>query len=70
MKIIGVVWFSGRSTVGIVKVNDEYDGIKYYIGSPPFTGWGSEEEQDKQWIADWGASFPPALGEQLFASYS
>lgn len=62
MKILGVMWFCGRSNVGIVKVFDDYDGMKFYIGSPPF---GSEEE-DKQWIADWGSTFPLEVGMKLF----
>jgi hypothetical protein len=62
-----VIWFSGRSTVGIVRVVDEWDGVQYYIGSPPMSEhspWA--EEQDMQWIADWGARFPRLLGDTLF----
>lgn len=62
-----VLWFSGRSTVGIVEVNDPYDGLKYYIGSPPFNEYHpNAEEEDKQWIADWGARFPIDCGKMLF----
>lgn len=62
-KIIDVAWFNGRTCVGIVKVEDEYDGIKYYIGSTPFA---TDEETDMKFIADWGAKFPKELGDQLF----
>lgn len=62
-----VLWFCGSSNVGIVRVNDQYEGIKYYIGSPPGAEWGNDEEADKQWIADWGSTFPLAVGDQLFS---
>ena len=63
MKILDVMWFSGRSHLGIVKVFDDYDGIKYYIGSPSAV---VSEEVDKQWIADWGSTFPYEAGNVLF----
>lgn len=62
-----VIWFSGRSCVGIVRVLSEYDGIQYYIGSPPFSEFSpNREEDDIQWIADWGARFPREVGDILF----
>lgn len=62
-----VIWFSGRPTVGIVQVQDEWDGIKYYIGSPPFIEYAPHNESaDTQWIADWGARFPVEVGNILF----
>lgn len=62
-----VIWFNSRSLVGIVQVQTEYDGVHYYIGSPPFSEHSPNQEQDDiQWIADWGARFPRELGEQLF----
>lgn len=67
MKIIDVRWFCGQSNVGIVKMKDEYDTIfKYYIGSPPGLEWGLNEEEDKQWLADWGSYFPTEVGDVLF----
>lgn len=63
MKILDVKWFCGSSNVGIVKVFDDYDGIKYYIGSPPMI---VSEEVDSQWIADWGSTFPYEAGNVLF----
>ena len=62
MQILDVMWFCGRTNVGIVQVNDEYDGIKYYIASM----LGYDEEIDKQFIADWGSTFPKEAGEALF----
>lgn len=65
MKIIDVKWFSGNSSVGIVKVEDDYDGVKYYIGSPPPFG---TEQQDIHWITDWGSTFPLTTGDHLFSN--
>jgi hypothetical protein len=58
-----VCWFNGVSLVGIVEVMDPYDGLKYYIGSPPQEG---SEDDDMRWIADWGARFPMEVGKILF----
>ena len=63
MKILDVMWFSGRSHVGVVRVEDEWDGIKYYVGAPPFV---MSEDEDKEWIASWGSSFPKSVGDHLF----
>lgn len=65
MKILDVIWFSGTNCVGIVKVEDEYDGIKYYISAVN----GLNEEADMQRIADWGATFPKETGDFLFARH-
>ena len=62
MKILDTKWFCGRTNVGIVRVEDEYDGIKYYIASPQ----GFDEEFDAQFIADWGSTFPKDAGDRLF----
>lgn len=64
-KVLDVIWFSAQTLVGIVRVADQYDGIKYYIGSPPYEGTNTEAG-DAQWIADWGARFPTAVGDVLF----
>lgn len=67
MEIRDVRWFCGRSNVGIVCVEDEYDGIKYYIGSPPMREYSpSSEEEDMQWIANWGSRFPREVGNMMF----
>lgn len=62
MKILDVVWFSGTSCVGVVKVEDPYEGIKYYVG----TASGMNEEIDMEHIAAWGARFPNRVGDVLF----
>ena len=63
-KVLGVVWFGGRSTIGIVKVEDEYDGIKYLIGA--CQGSLDSEADDIQYIVDWGSHFPQGAGQALF----
>lgn len=65
MKVADVVWFTGTSCVGVVKVEDPYDGIKYYISSAS----GMNEEIDMEHIAAWGASFPKDIGDLLFLKY-
>ena len=62
MEILDVMWFCGRTNVGIVMVNDEYDGIKYYIASVD----GINEELDKKFISEWGSTFPKDAGDRLF----
>ena len=65
MKILDVMWFSGTSCVGVVKVEDEYDGVKYYISSAT----GMDEDVDMEHIAAWGATFPKDIGDLMFAKY-
>lgn len=60
MKVLGVRWFN---SVGIVKVEDEFDGIKYYIRHID----GYNEKQDIQRIMEWGAKFPNDAGDVLFS---
>ena len=63
MRILGVRWFcAGHGNVGIVRVLDDYEGTKYYIGECE----GTDEESDAQHIADWGSSFPRDAGDVLF----
>lgn len=64
MQVLDAIWFSGTSTVGLVQVLDEYDGIKYYIG----IATGMDEEVDKEHISAWGASFPKNVGDILFGA--
>lgn len=59
MKILDVMWFN---KVGIVRVEDEYEGIKYYIKDVH----GLSEELDKQSVASWGSTFPNDAGDVLF----
>jgi len=65
MKILGAMWFD---RVGIVRVEDQYEGIKYYIKAIPFEDHFdfSTEEQDKKYVADWGLTFPKEAGDVLF----
>lgn len=65
MKILDVIWFSGTSCVGLVKVEDQYDGIKYYISSAT----GMDESVDMEHIAAWGANFDKEAGDLLFRKY-
>lgn len=60
--ILGVKWFSGKNTIGVVKVADDMKFIKYFMG----VASGKDEEADKQDIADTGTKLPYELGEQIF----
>lgn len=55
-------WFTSSLSVGIVQVEDEYDGLLYYIGPSN----NNDEVRDVEWIASWGASFPKVAGDILF----
>ena len=62
-KIIDVMWFTeSQGTLGIVKVDDEFDGVRYFIG----LCLGLDMKEDQQHIADWGAKFPKKAGDKLF----
>jgi hypothetical protein len=63
-KVLGTVWFGGRHTIGVVKVEDKYDGIKYLIGA--CDGSLNSEADDIQYIVDWGSYFPAGAGKALF----
>lgn len=64
MKILDATWFTNRDgCTGIVAVEDEYEGVKYYIGHVR----GASESQDAQYVAEWGSTFPIAAGEALFS---
>ena len=58
-----VLWFcAGHGNVGIVKVDDQYDGIKYYIGACS----GLHQDMDIVHITNWGSKFPKSAGDLLF----
>lgn len=57
-----VRWFCGQANVGIVRVDDPYDGIVYRIGVAP----GLDEQADIQHITDWGSTFPKEVGAFMF----
>jgi hypothetical protein len=61
------VWFtSAKGTVGIVKMETEDEGVIYRISAVD----GFMEKMDVQQIVAWGARFPQAAGEALFAPRS
>lgn len=62
MKILGVQWFAGRTCTGIVRVELDGNGVKYFIG----VGQGHNEVDDTNYIAEWGTSFPADAGDVLF----
>ena len=62
MKFLDVLWFSGASTVGIVRCDVEYEGIMYYIGAANC----GLEEKDIEYIMAYGARFPNNIGDMLF----
>lgn len=59
MKFLDVRWFND---IGIVRVEDEYEGIKYFIKYSV----GYDEEEDIKHIMDWGSRFPNDAGDVLF----
>ena len=63
MKILDKMWFNG---VGIVRVQTDFDGIKYYIKGMDGMGIENTEEEDAQLVADWGSTFPSDAGDVLF----
>ena len=69
MKILDVKWYcAGHGNAGIVRVEDDFEGIKYYIGAFPGEEGNHNEQEDIQWIAEWGSSFPKAAGDMLFGT--
>lgn len=60
MQILGCRWFND---VGIVRVETEHDGIRYYIKAVVNA---TTEANDARMIAEWGARFPDAVGDLLF----
>ena len=55
-------WFSASLSVGIVQVEDDHDGLLYYIAPAN----NNDEVTDVEWIASWGAKFPQKAGHILF----
>lgn len=62
-KIVKYEWRSGRDTVGIVLVQKDDGRYIAYIGIVDKMTGGFNEEQDAQYIADWGAKL--SLAEAL-----
>jgi hypothetical protein len=61
MKFLDVLWFSGGSTVGIVRVEVD-EGTRYYIGAANC----GLEGKDIEYIMAYGARFPNNIGDMLF----
>lgn len=65
MRCLGDIWFcAGHGNVGIVKVFDDHDGVKYYIGECS----GISRDADIRHIMALGSRFPDKAGETLFGS--
>jgi hypothetical protein len=64
MKILEARWFN---SCGIVRVETECDGIKYYIKYYIHgTVNKNSEDEYKKLIAEWGSRFPNDAGDVLF----
>ncbi len=67
MKLLDIRWFTGRALIGIARIEDTYDGIKYYISAIPNP---STEKEDAQFVIDWGNTFPKDAGDILFGVHN
>ena len=55
LELIDTMWFSNPTgQIGIILVEDEYDGLKCYIGNSDKGSF----EADVTFIAEWGSTFP------------
>jgi hypothetical protein len=69
MKILDSYWFTpmGGDIIGVVKVEYDYTGVKFYIGNVykyPGEG-GLDKKKDEITIAERGAKFPIDAGKLL-----
>ena len=64
MNILDSTWFTaaGGAVIGIVMVEDDIDGVQYFIGP----AIGRDQIVDETWIAEHGARFPALAGMALF----
>jgi hypothetical protein len=64
MNILDSTWFTpmGGAVIGVVMVEDDIDGVQYFIGP----ALGQDQTVDEQWIAERGARFPALAGMALF----
>ena len=63
MKVLDILWFTNRfGCIGIAQVEDDYDGIKYYMSQ--VQGW--DVDIDTKRVMEWGATFPKEAGDVLF----
>lgn len=64
MNILDSIFFTaaGGAVTGVVMVEDDIDGIQYFIGP----AIGRDQTVDEIWIAEHGAAFPALAGMALF----
>jgi len=63
MEILGSTWFNNhKGCTGIVRVQTEFDGIKYFISHVN----GLDQKIDEVFVAEWGSTFPAEAGNVLF----
>lgn len=64
MNILDSIFFAamGGAVTGVVMVEDDIDGIRYFIGP----AIGRDQTVDETWIAEHGARFPDLAGMALF----
>jgi hypothetical protein len=62
LKVVDVIWITGRETIGLIACESEYDGMKYYMA--PVTG--DDLEQDIEYIKEWGTKVDPDIFERFF----
>lgn len=61
-EILAYRWFpTNKGTIGILITKNTQNKIRAYIG----IGAGLDEEDDKNYIADWGSSFPLDVAKVL-----
>jgi hypothetical protein len=63
MRQLDGIWYTqGMSCIGIVRVDDQVGGPRYYIG----VASGEDEQADMEFIAAHGAKFSWSAGKLLF----
>jgi hypothetical protein len=63
-EVIDWTWYTtNKGTVGIVKMQDENEGVIYRISAVD----GFMEKMDVLQVVAWGAKFPKAAGDALFS---
>ena len=63
MRQLDCIWYTpGMSCIGIVRVDDQVGGPRYYIG----VASGEDEQADMEFIAAHGAKFSWYAGRMLF----
>lgn len=63
MRSLDAIWYTpGMNCIGIVRVDDQVGGPRYYIGLAS----GEDEQSDMEFIAAHGAKFSYSAGKLLF----